>query len=224
MLNIQIKSIQNDRVIFTTEKSEDAYSFAGKLLSYKSFKYDSETHTLSISITEWARFYRELLEKTNEYNVRFSSPKLFKTLSEIEEVPLYSISKQERFILIRCEKGSNPSLWMYDSVSKYDLISGVIKRDFQTHSNVEFPLSEAYRLLPLIANVKELGVPYKIDDETLAFASKQHTERESLDKLALAQDTEYPDVLDTIKLRPFQKVGAKFVEATQGRAIICDEM
>lgn len=221
MQNILIDSIKDDTVLFSTEKTEDSYAFAGRLTSFKTLKVDTNKMFLSINIKEWPKFYSEMNKQSNVYNLKFKSSKLFKTLSEIEDVPLYSITKNERFILIRCEPGANLWNWMYYN---NELIPGVMKREFQSHINVEFPLTEAYRLIDLIANIREKGIKFKIDEETLRFATKQNVDRNALDKIALAKDIEYPDVLKTISLRPFQKVGATFIEHTGGRAIVCDEM
>jgi len=219
MQNILIDSIKDDTILFTVEQREENYAFAGRLLSFKTIKVVN--NFLSISTKEWPRFYKEMNKQSAIYNLKFKSPKLFNTIRNIEETVPYAITKNERFILIRCELGSNVSIWC---IQNNVIIPGVIKRDYQTHTNVEMPMTEAYRLIDIISEIRAIGVKFTIDENVLKYATEQNIQRNTLDKIALATDTEYPDVLNTITLRPFQKVGATFIEATGGRAIVCDEM
>lgn len=219
MQNILIESIKNDTILFSTEKREDNYAFAGRMMSFKSIKLDGDT--LSISVKEWPRFYVEMNKQSAIYNLKFKSPKLFNAIRNIEDAIPYSISKSERFILIRCEQGTNVALWCLHNNA---VIPGVIKRDYQNHTNVEMPLTEAYRLIDIISEIRTMGIKFTIDEATLKYATEQNIQRNALDKIALSEDVDYPDILKTITMRPFQKVGATFIEATNGRCIVCDEM
>lgn len=83
------------------------------------------------------------------------------------------------------------------------------------------PMSEAWRLYEALKNVE--GVVYS--EEAREFTIKQVEQRAMLDQIGVATDWEYdPGFANGHTLRPFQRVGCAFVEATGGRALLAYEM
>lgn len=83
------------------------------------------------------------------------------------------------------------------------------------------PLSEAWRLFESLEKVE--GVLWT--DEARDFTIKQVEMRGKLDAIALAKDWDYDvDLKNGIQLRPFQKVGCAFIEATGGKALLAYQM
>lgn len=82
------------------------------------------------------------------------------------------------------------------------------------------PLPEGWRIVDALADKGRID----ITPEAREFIEKQIKERSALDEIAKLKDTEYdPQFLDGNTLRPFQRVGAKYIE-TVGRGILADQM
>lgn len=83
------------------------------------------------------------------------------------------------------------------------------------------PLSEAWRLYESLSKVE--GVLYS--DEAKEFTMKQVEMRGSLDAIGAAKDWEYEVALKNgVTLRPIQRVGCAFVEASGGRTLMAYQM
>jgi SNF2 family DNA or RNA helicase len=140
--------------------------------------------------------------------LRIYGPIVETTPKEPEKPHNYKITQFQRYF--RVER--NPKLW--DISVEY--IPGVIIRPTGIY---EIPLYESYRLLEL----ETKGLVLKWEGDSRTFALKQLERVNTLDAIAQLEDVEYPDVLNTIKLRPFQRVGARFLELANGRALIGDD-
>lgn len=84
------------------------------------------------------------------------------------------------------------------------------------------PLTEAHNVWKRLEGIDKV----EWSDEAREFVIKQIERRTSLDKIAeLEIDEKYAEFdLNGIKLRPFQSVGARFIETADGNAILADEM
>lgn len=83
------------------------------------------------------------------------------------------------------------------------------------------PLAEGWRLFEKLQKIE--GVVWS--DEAREFVMHQVEMRGMLDKVGLAEDWDYDaGFVNGLKLRPFQRVGCAFVEATGGRALLAYDM
>lgn len=94
------------------------------------------------------------------------------------------------------------------------------KQERNTDATISLPLTEGWRLISTL----ETEPKTVYTDEAKEFILKQVELRNSLDKIALMKDTEYEvSFTDNRKLRAFQKVGATFIEAAGGSALLADD-
>lgn len=123
----------------------------------------------------------------------------------------YKITQQQRYFKVE----RNAKVWDYSVES----IPGILHRPDGVY---EIPLYESYRLLELESRTNP-EVILKWEGTSRDFALKQLNRVSTLDNVAQQEDVEYPDVLAGISLRPFQRIGAKFIELANGRAILGDD-
>lgn len=191
---------------------------------------DSETLALfglsdgKIPENAFNEFYQQVVNNKN-YNIRFGK-NVYKAVSKLIKEPEvkpfdFDITQAPNFVYIRVHDKKNWYLVAYHNGVE---VPGFNVRYFTEFCRVELPNSEIWRIPEIVANVRQKEYTVKISEEIQKEAEKQLALRSKLDKIAVLEDIEYPDVLKSIKLRPFQKVGASFVEAANGRAVICDEM
>ena len=91
----------------------------------------------------------------------------------------------------------------------------------------QVPISEGWRLLDIFEGYTRQGEKKHIfwDTKALAIVQEEIERRVALDKVVLEQDT---DLVNPFKngheLRPFQKVGVKFIKLSKGRTLLADQM
>lgn len=82
------------------------------------------------------------------------------------------------------------------------------------------PLNEAWRLIDALEGKNKI----QMSEDLREFIHKQITTRASLDEIAQKTDSDYdPGFIGDNKLRPFQRVGAEFIDSA-GRGIIADQV
>ncbi len=141
--------------------------------------------------------------------------------------PDWTIELTPKFIKCTPKHGINGHL--------LDSIPGtVLKYDGYNYDKrwVEVPLQEAYQLASFFADIED-NAKTKTDqnvvwtDEAHKFVIDQLEERSKIDKIAKLEDIEYkvPHFeANNIELRNFQKVGCAFVEETNYKALIADQV
>jgi SNF2 family DNA or RNA helicase len=103
----------------------------------------------------------------------------------------------------------------------YDVqnVPGIVWHREQGHFTL--PLPEAWRVFEALKEVE--GVVYSEDAK--AFIMKQVEARAAIDSIGKAKDWQYDvDLKNGITLRPVQRVGCAFLEATGGRALLAYQM
>lgn len=90
----------------------------------------------------------------------------------------------------------------------------------KAHDHFEVPLLSAEKLCSNLA--KEEAVSWETD--AWSEAQREMSFRLTLDKIALMQDCELDVDLRGNQLKAFQKVGVKFLEATDGHGLLADQM
>lgn len=162
----------------------------------------------SIPLAEWEKAKADFLNLPN------TSVKVKKEIEEeihfILHAPIWEVEKHDKYLTAK------PGPRAYTQP-----LFGIPGADYIRDKKLfRVPLPEAHKLFETLKDVE--GVVWS--EEASEFAIKQVEARAMLDKIATLTDYEYDVDLKNGVLRPFQKVGCGFVEATQGRALVAYEM
>ena len=166
-----------------------------------------------IPISEWNQFKNALRELKG---VSLDIPaEIWVKLDDYLNAPTYKIELKEDHIAIRNSHKSSQYDW------KIRCMSGCVFDASNNRNYFKLNSSEAYNIFEVME-----GIPNVVYDEGVQeYIIKQVEDRSALDKIAKLEDADFDNTLvQGLSPRPFQKVGVKFIETTNGRALLGDEM
>ncbi len=170
-----------------------------------------------IPFDSWKEFQSKLLGLDNIL-ISYKEPGLAIELDKLNEVADWTITKLEREIKLDATgKNAKPYQILYGSIP-----GGEYRPHLKAYT---IPLAEAWRLVDYFEkNYPTLKIEY--DNGTLEYIQRIYENRKRIDEIAIAKDWDWDvEFVDkSVKLRPVQRVGGAFLEATNGKALLAFQM
>lgn len=214
-LAIEIFKVEND-VVYIRNPYDDHMltalrSIRGRM--WERANYGNDVN--SIPINEWTKFLKSV-EHINENHIKTTlhfEDGTKETIDAWINQPRLSIdlSENERDLILTPHKGED---WLARQ------ISGI---RYTRKDHYLLAASEIWKAIEVLKS--EPGIEWS--ERAKAYLDKEISRRETLDKIALGQDVQPLEVELTdksVQFRPFQEIGVRFLEATEYRALLADQM
>lgn len=172
--------------------------------------YDGYRKINTIPLDSWLALVEKLSTRAN-FVLTYADG----SQEEVEKAlkaPRYLVTLLDSKLIVRVKPGTNASIIYNVTSSHYN----------EKSMCYEIQLNEGWRLWDALKNEENSEWTDEAKNAVLAEIEK----RESLDTIAVSEDADYnPGFINPeLKLRPFQKVTGKFLEAANGRAIVAHQM
>lgn len=185
----------------------------GVFKSARGRTYDAYTQTNRIHVDTWPIVRDQLLALPNVKVTHLVG--VAEAIDKFLVGPEFLIKQQEKFILIEHHVRA---------------ITGVLQgipglRWLDKGASI--PLSEGWRLIEIFENYTRQNEKKQIVwvGNLLETVQEELERRVALDKLATQEDTELVSPFTVgHELRPFQKVGVRFIQLSKGRSLLADQM
>jgi len=214
---VKIDNVSSGRVYFhsTVTRSDITEVFTNVISFYKNTNIGGKS---SIAINEYVSF-RDAITKLP--NVTFVIPSEFVAeLEYMENGPDYKFDYDEKSKMITCLVHPNCTR---------NIVTRVDGATYNGQKKLYvIPRLEAYKIPDVFDALDANGIAPKVfySDTARDIITSELSARISLDAIALATDADYEVkfAASDFAMRPFQRVGAKFLELAGGRGILADEM
>lgn len=194
--------------------SRKQHNVSNIIASYNGW-WDSTKGMYIVSIQHWVEM-RGRLEKVEGVSLSIN-PVTAPTIKKWEEAPDYLVrlDEEKRFFEVLVIKGRE------HLVARIPGSELSPKRKAVEVPIFNFPIVEGFRLAQEMKKLQNA----EWEGDAFSAVEEEVKRRAALDALATVEDTEFPDVFQNgHQMRPFQRVGAAFLDQANGRALLCDQM